>query len=169
MSVRLRSTRLALAVAAALQSGCVTTGADNYVPPEALAPPMTQLADGLIKFEGDVKNESVRDYKRKVREDLVRIAVLTYLHGDLSPQSFKATMPEAVDLLCQPGACTGTGRGELEEGTLDALHAIDDVFPDGQPRPFIAAAFIQLGNQVGGDLADHDDGEQAEAEQGQQP
>ena len=102
MSVRLRSTSIVLAVAAALQSGCGTTGADNYVPPEALSPPMTQLADGLLKFEGDVKKESAQDYKRKVREDLVRIAVLTYLRGDLSPQSFKATMPEAVDLLCQP-------------------------------------------------------------------
>lgn len=98
---QLKRNALAIGLAAAL-AGCGTSGRPGYVPPEALSPPAAQLADGILKFGVDVKKDSAADYRRKVREDLIRIAVITYVHGDLGQKSFEGATPQPVDLLCEP-------------------------------------------------------------------
>jgi len=85
-------------------SGCATgKGPASYVPPEALSYPSAEVSDALLTFGARVQSQTLADYRRAAREDMLRGAIRDYLTaGVLTHKAFSALMPAQRDVLCLP-------------------------------------------------------------------
>lgn len=92
--------RAAVLAASAFLASCASAPNGQYVPPEALAKPVTDLAEGIATFGDKVQKETLAGYRRSAREDLMKGAVYTYFRDSDWKKKPLAT-PLHV-LICKP-------------------------------------------------------------------
>jgi len=92
-----------IVICAAL-GGCATgNGKGPYIPPEALSPPSAKMSDALLAFTTLVQTETLANYRRAVREDMLRGAILDFMTGtQLDAAAWRKAMPSPKNALCLP-------------------------------------------------------------------
>lgn len=106
MPMKLRSVNAPIQVIVLLVglSGCATgKGPGGYVPPEALSKPGAEVSEALLAFGSGVQSQTLVNYRRAAREDMLRGAMRDFLMaGVFTDKAFSALMPEPRDVLCLP-------------------------------------------------------------------
>ncbi len=141
--------RAAPLVICAFLASCANAPNGQYVPPEALNKPITDLADGIASFGDKVQKETLSSYRRNAREDLAKTVIYAYFTGPTWAPDGPASTP-VRDLVCKPRyghlRISGPLLNTMARGT-----AVKDVIK--APSDSVGELFKSLGEKYAVDPA----------------